>query len=540
MNEIKSSSAKRTWSEAGNYAIYLRKSRRDILAEAAGDAETLERHLETLRALAKKMNLNVTRVYAEVVSGESIESRPQMQALLRDVETGIYDGVLVVEVERLARGDTSDQGRVAKTFKFSNTKIITPAKIYDPNNEFDEEYFEFGLFMSRREYQAIRRRLIAGMSASCREGKYTGNKPPFGYHRKKLKGEKGWTLEVAPDQAAVVRMIFDWYVNGLNAEKVGFSKIAYELNRLNLPSPSGNPWTRYGVQGILRNPVYAGYIKDGYRKEVKKIIDGKTVRSRPVNHDAQLYPGRHQAIISQDVWEAASSAFQKRLKSSDNRVHPMQNPLSGLVVCSCCHKTMVRRPYNNGAPAGLICTSPGCPTVSSYLHMVEQRVLDALDEWLLSAELPGPEALPDNSAKISVLESGIQSCQIDLDEVNGQIDKQYDLLERGIYTEEVFFNRNAQMRKRRDELKTQLNDLISELEKESSRGTAIRNLLPTLRTIHDVYHTLTSPVEKNNLLKEVIDHIEYTKTDGGRHGRSDSFVLEIFPRVSEISVGRHP
>lgn len=78
----------------------------------------MERHLETLQRLAKKMNLNVTHVYAEVVSGESIDSRPQMQTLLRDVETGIYDGVLVVEVERLARGDTSDQGRVAKTFKF--------------------------------------------------------------------------------------------------------------------------------------------------------------------------------------------------------------------------------------------------------------------------------------------------------------------------------------------------------------------------------------------------------------------------------------
>lgn len=525
---------------SGNYAIYLRKSRKDLAAESSGDPDALSRHLESLRVLAQRMSLNITHIYAEVVSGESIESRPQMQALLRDVETGMYDGVLVVEVERLARGDTSDQGRVAKTFKFSDTKIITPTKIYDPNNEFDEEYFEFGLFMSRREYQSIRRRLIAGMSASCREGKYTGNKPPFGYQRKKLKGEKGWTLEMVPDQANVVRMIFDWYVNGINAEKVGFSKIAYELNRLGLPSPSGNPWTRYGVQGILRNPVYAGYIKDGYRKEVKKIVDGKTVRSRPVNHDAQLYPGRHEAIISQDVWDSASSAFQKRLKSSDNRMRPMQNPLSGLVICSCCHKTMVRRPYSNGSPAGLICATPGCSTVSSYLHMVERRVLDALDEWLLSAELPDPETLPDNSAKISVLESSIQSIQNDLREVNLQINRQYDLLERGVYTEEVFFSRNAQMRKRCDELKAQLNDLESELEKESSRGSAIRNLLPTLRTIHDVYHTLDNPIEKNNLLKEVIDHIEYTKSSGGMSVRPDSFTLEIFPRVSELSSRLRP
>ena len=118
---------------SGTYAIYLRKSRKDLDAEAMGKGETLSRHLDILKALAKRMELNVVKIYAEVVSGESIDARPQMQELLRDVETGIYDGVLVVEVERLARGDTSDQGRVAKTFKFSNTLIITPSKTYDPN-----------------------------------------------------------------------------------------------------------------------------------------------------------------------------------------------------------------------------------------------------------------------------------------------------------------------------------------------------------------------------------------------------------------------
>ena len=174
---------------SGTYAIYLRKSRKDLDAEALGEGETLSRHLAILKALAQRMELNVVRVYAEVVSGESIDARPQMQELLRDVESGIYDGILVVEVERLARGDTSDQGRVAKTFKFSDTLIITPSKTYDPNNEYDEEYFEFGLFMSRREYKTIRRRLTAGHAASCREGKYTGNVPPYGYARKKLPKE---------------------------------------------------------------------------------------------------------------------------------------------------------------------------------------------------------------------------------------------------------------------------------------------------------------------------------------------------------------
>lgn len=101
--------------------------------------------------------------------GETLAARPEAQALLTDVEAGIWDGVLVMEVERLARGDTIDQGIVSQAFKYSGTLIITPMKTYDPSNEYDEEYFEFGLFMSRREYKAIRRRLEAGRYASLQK-----------------------------------------------------------------------------------------------------------------------------------------------------------------------------------------------------------------------------------------------------------------------------------------------------------------------------------------------------------------------------------
>ena len=118
-------------------AIYLRKSRADL--EFENEIDTLIKHEKTLKEFAEKHNLEIGAIYREVVSGDTIASRPQMQKLLADVEQGMYEGVLVMEVERLARGDTIDQGIVAQAFKFSNTKIITPIKTYDPNNEYDEE-----------------------------------------------------------------------------------------------------------------------------------------------------------------------------------------------------------------------------------------------------------------------------------------------------------------------------------------------------------------------------------------------------------------
>ena len=169
-----------------SYCMYLRKSRADRDAELQGQGETLARHKKILDTLAEGMGITIGRVYSEVVSGETIEDRPAVQELLHDVSENMWDGVLVVEVERLARGNTRDQGTIADIFKYSNTKIITPSKTYDPNNEFDEEFFEFGLFMSRREYKTINRRLQRGRLSSVTEGKYVCSTAPYGYIRVKI------------------------------------------------------------------------------------------------------------------------------------------------------------------------------------------------------------------------------------------------------------------------------------------------------------------------------------------------------------------
>ena len=117
------------------YAVYLRKSRADIELEAVTKEDTLRRHKTLLQDLAKNRSLKIVEYYEEVVSGETIADRPEMQRLLRDIYQNKYTGVLVVEIERLARGDTKDQGIVADAFKYTDTLIITPTKTYDPNND---------------------------------------------------------------------------------------------------------------------------------------------------------------------------------------------------------------------------------------------------------------------------------------------------------------------------------------------------------------------------------------------------------------------
>ncbi|MGL5512550.1 MAG: recombinase family protein, partial [Sporomusa sp.] len=125
-----------------NVLMYLRKSRADLEAELSGAGNTLARHRRTLTDLAARCGYTIGAEYEEVVSGDTIAARPKMRQLLHEVEAGQWDAVLVMEIERLARGDSIDQGIVARSFRLSETKIITPSKIYDPTNEFDEEFLE--------------------------------------------------------------------------------------------------------------------------------------------------------------------------------------------------------------------------------------------------------------------------------------------------------------------------------------------------------------------------------------------------------------
>lgn len=232
------------------YAMYLRKSRID---EEAGIENTLSKHETMLRDMAANMGIHIdeSHIYREIVSGESIDARPQMQRLLKAVEMGLYTGVLCVELERLSRGNGEDQARILRTFQFSGTKILTLNKVYDlaGDDEFDEEFFEFGLFMSRREYKTIKRRLLRGRLQAQRDGYFIGSVPPYGYSKRK--DGKGWTLCPDPHESHIVRLIFDRYAEGAK-----INDILRELQASGVKQRTGNEFTRTRIGEILRNRTY--------------------------------------------------------------------------------------------------------------------------------------------------------------------------------------------------------------------------------------------------------------------------------------------
>ena len=516
-----------------NFCIYLRKSRADQEAEARGEMETLARHEKILLELAKRQHLHIGAIYKEVVSGETISARPVMQKLLSEVEAGLWDGVLVVEIERLARGDTIDQGVVSRAFQFTGTRIITPTKTYDPNNEFDEEYFEFGLFMSRREYKTIKRRLNAGRLSSVKEGKYVGNKPPYGYERIKLKREKGYTLAPVPDQAIVVRMIYDWYVNGTDGERIGVSKIVRKLNNLKIPAMNRETWVPASVSGILSNPVYIGKVVWNRRKAVKQMIDGNVVVSRPRSEDYDLCDGLHPAIIDQDIWEKAQQIRSKNPPRPQNTLHSIMNPLSGLVVCGKCGRKMIRRPYTGRKQKDtLMCPYTECSTVSSCLYLVENAVIQSIEDMVAKYKADPEVFQKDSDTVIQSLESVITQHKAALQKLNDQKNRMYDLLEQGLYTTDVFLDRSSNLAKQIDGTTEAIKKAEAELEDEKNRKYNQYKLIPRCEDLLENYASW-DVATKNDVLKELIEKIVYTKDTKNAFKKGDipTFKLKIYPKI---------
>lgn len=486
------------------YAIYLRKSRADAEAEARGEGETLARHQNILLDLAKRKNLDIGAIYKELVSGETIAARPEVQKLLEEVSAGKWDGVICMEVERLARGDTIDQGIVAQAFKCSNTLIVTPSKTYDPSNEYDEEYFEFNLFMSRREYKTIRRRMTAGRIASVREGNYIGSIAPYGYKKTQLP-DKSFTLEPEPQEAEIVKLIFDLYIE----QHMGASKIATYLNSIGTTPKKSESWDASSVRPILSNPVYCGFVRWNTRPIIKAYANGKYINTRPRSAKGEVHKGKHETIISEEMWNKANDIMQSHKQQQNPFDKPLQSQYAKLMFCGLCGRAMVRRPYKN-KPAMYMCINKSCGCMASDEDDITELVMHSIADHLVDIEnMINGNVKPNAKDKKAETARKVLSNEIEL--LNKRKKKLYDFLEREVYTEEMFAERFADITKRIADRQAALDKLPKE-----KADIDLYEYSMEIRSVLDTYSKNNPAEENNELLSRIIRKINYTKTEGGR------------------------
>lgn len=493
------------------YAAYLRKSRMDPEDESI--SETLSRHKKTLLEFAKKNKLTITTIYEEVVSGDGLFVRPEMIRLLSDIEKDQYAGVLCMDIDRLGRVDTKDRGIILDTFKSHNTKIITPRKIYDLNDEIDEFSTEIQMLMARQELKKITQRLQAGVKRTLEDGYHVGE-PPYGYRRVYV--NKRPTLEICEEEARIVRLIFDMYVN----EGYGSCIIADTINSMGCRTRKNTAFSRNTVRFFLQNPTYIGKIVWNKRKHIKKKHPEDKHRSE-LNPQSEwiVTDGVHPPIIDKDLFEKAQRIRATRSHPPSN-TGEIKNPFAGIIRCKNCGQLMSRQTSPKTGPR-LLCVNNAC-NKSTTVEKVEAYVLESLRRSLADFKVQAKSASAEqHQNELQALTSKISEIKKQITVLKNQKERLHDLLEQGVYDIETFTRRGKTIEGQIQKLQNNKKGYQDQL-KELDVLPTINEIIPTLQRLVDNYENLSAK-EKNELMKRILDCIYYKR----EKAPGSAFTIEI-------------
>ena len=510
-----------TWEQ---YIIYLRKSRQDDPRETV--EEVLEKHETILQEYALREfghKIPEANIYREVVSGESIEDREEIKYVLDRLADPNIKGVLVVEPSRLSRGDLIDCGRLIDAFRYSKTLVVTPYMTYDLENKMERKFFQDELLRGNDYLEYTKEILWRGRVAAAKRGCYiVGGPGPFGY--KKVKDGKDFILEVDPEKAEIVRMIYDWYTRDM----LSASEIAHKLNDMGLKSPSGKTiWKHVTVRKILTNDHYRGLIVFNRTKDVISIEHGVKVKHKVVQRpeDTILAPGRHPAIIDEETFALAQKLIAPKPKNKENL--ELKNPLSGLLRCGKCGKTVIRA-SGDQIVARYVCRAhnPRC-----FKSVKEPELMEAVLVALEMSELPALKLKVENGDgnAIKIQQRLIAKLKTQLKEFEEQEDNLRDLLETRVYTPEVFQRRMAALESKMKTCREEIEQAKRSMPKSVNYQERLEQLEKAIEVFKDPN---ISAREKNDQIKIIIESVELHGKPSSevKYGQSD-FKIKVNLRL---------
>lgn len=489
--------------------IYLRKSRTDdpILTVQ----EVLSKHEQMLDEWAEHNLPNGSgRIpeqnrYREVVSGETIESRPYVQQLLRQIESPKYKAVLIVEPQRLSRGDLEDIGRLVKLFRYTNTIVITLQYTYDLQDERDRDLFERELKRGNEFLEYQKRIMNNGRLLSVSNGNFVGSKAPYGYRRIHVKDGKRsyWTLEPHPEEAKIVNLIFERYAQGDTAHQ-----IARKLNEMGIPSATGVRWGAESIKPLVTNYHYIGMVIWNSRKTVKIVEDGEIITTHPRASDFLIYPGKHPAIIDQELWDRVQAirGTHAPVKARARYV----NPFSGLIYCKNCGRALTRRQYikdgKERTQPRLICDGQvQCGTASCTVTEMVQEVTRILSAAIHDFDLKLADCSNDS---VVLQQEVVAQLERRLDELNKRELSQWDKYTQEGMPRHIFEALNAKVIQEKEAAQQALQDAKDNVPEPIDYARKRATFVAALERLQD---PTASVREQNLLLKQCIARITYDR-----------------------------
>jgi len=211
---------------------------------------------------AKKYGLNVQRekikAYCELYGYENLKwyeddttgkniNRPGLQKLLKDVEDGKIERVIVFKADRLSRKLRDLLAIIEDVFEPQNCAFISISEQFDTSTPTGKAFLQMLGTFAELERNTIVYRTTSGRVQKAKEGGHACGSLPFGYRN------NSGTLEKEPEEMEIVKAIF-----AMRSDGMSFRAIARRLNKDGVPTKRGGKWHDSTVRYLVKNPKYKG------------------------------------------------------------------------------------------------------------------------------------------------------------------------------------------------------------------------------------------------------------------------------------------
>ena len=463
-------------------AVYIRVSTDDQTEHSP------ESQLNEIKKYAERNDILVDPDYIFTdagISGRRANKRPEFQRMISVAKSKQkpFDIILVWKFSRFARNQEESIVYKSLLRKECGVEVVSISEdvgdnifgsLIERNIEWFDEFYSIQLSHEVRTKMT----LVAekGMVQTA---------PPFGYSKKHHE-----TLQIVPSEAKWIKWIFSSFLAGKS-----ILSIATHLNDCGVRTHRGNKFDNRGIEYILRNPMYCGYVRwtpTGITLS-KRIYDSE---------DTIVKKGDFEPIISEEIFQQAQELLRKRKRNRKKYAKPNDvkgHWLSGLVRCSNCGSNLAYSKAHNGFQCYRY--AKGQCEKSHYIsaRKLEAAFISALENTVVtedfikeSTPVEDPEAVADFEKEIDKLESMLTRVKMSYME--------------GIDTvEEYAYNKKR--------ITAEI-DRIKELKKEAESNQNLKTVSEIKSTISDILSLIKGDYtinEKNVAISEIVDFSTFNK-----------------------------
>lgn len=424
-----------------------------------GEGVSLEAQKEAILEYARRNDIEIVRWFEEKVTAAK-QGRPAFNAMVGLLKRGKALGLVVHKIDRSARnfadwariGDLSDAG----------LDVHFASETLDFRSRGGRLSADIQAVIAADYVRNLREECLKGIRGRLRQGLCPWG-APIGY----LNNGAGKPKTPDPERAPLIRELFRLYASGSHTIR----SLQAEMRRLGLRNSRGRPLSKRGIECVLANPFYYGFIR--------------------VRSSGEVYKGVHQPLITAGQFSRIGQVKAGRR----NKVFTRRNhTYRGLFQCALCSTSMIGERHKGRVYYR--CHTSGCPTTTILESQIEARVAAelekaALTDSSLSAALANlPISLSQEARDVEVA-----GTRFKLSQAKSRLDVLTDALLDRIIDSETFAARKASLLAESAQLEEKLERLSAPVDLRSIRE--FLELANTLRTLF----LLADPVDKRQIVE---------------------------------------